>query len=181
MVQDFAEAHLIKRLVDRIETAMHPLHWSGGWPHCCKRIEMGTGFSKPEDHVRPRSAVERIQGLHRTREVVSTKLRRAQQAQADNLPMPFERLTLADFLTDWLIEKQKQLRPESYRRYDDLCRLYIIPILGKVRLVRLDVEHIQRLRTTLEGRVSSTTAQHVHSTLSTALSTALQDAVRWGA
>jgi hypothetical protein len=49
MVQDFAEAHLIKRLVDRIETAMHPLHWSGGWPHRCKRIEMGTGFSKPED------------------------------------------------------------------------------------------------------------------------------------
>jgi integrase len=92
------------------------------------------------------------------------------------LPVPLERLTLEAHLDSWLTEKKKALRPDSWRRYNDLCRNYIIPEIGSVRLTRLRIEDVQRLHDALLQKVSGTTAQHAHGVLRNAL----QDALRWG-
>lgn len=111
-----------------------------------------------------------------TKDSALRKLRSAQQKVDNNLPLPPEKLSLKAHLQAWLIEKKKTLRPESWRRYDDLCRLYIVPEIGNIRLAKLEVTDVQALHTALAERVSGTTCQHAHGVLHAAL----QDALRWG-
>lgn len=111
-----------------------------------------------------------------TREEAAKKLRKGQNTTDDNLPFTPENLTVSAHLTMWLAEKKKTLRPESWRRYDDLSRLYIVPEIGHVRLAKLAVTHVQGLHNALAQRVSGTTCQHAHGVLHAAL----QDALRWG-
>jgi len=44
--------------------------------------------------------------------------------------------------TGWLAAVRPALRPRSFTRYADICRLYIVPTLGPVRLDRLTPEHV---------------------------------------
>jgi integrase len=90
--------------------------------------------------------------------------------------LPSEKETLAGFLTTWLKEKQKTLRPETYRAYSDRCRLYLIPQLGSRKLARLTIKDIQDAYEKIGEKVCGTTVQHCHGVLRAAL----QDALRWG-
>jgi hypothetical protein len=49
MEQQVDSRQLVRDLVERIENANFTLHWSGGWPHQCKRVVKGLSFSSPED------------------------------------------------------------------------------------------------------------------------------------
>ena len=111
-----------------------------------------------------------------TREAANKRLKDAQKALDSHLPLVDEGLTVERFLSDWLAVKKGTLRAESWRRYDDLVRLYIMPELGRYKLARLDVQHVQRFHAALKGRVSGTTAQLADGVLRTAL----RDAERWG-
>src|SRR5262245_50856460 len=73
------------------------------------------------------------------------KLRDAQNKLDRNEVLVPARLTLASHLATWLVEKKKTLRAESWRRYDDLCRLYIVPAIGNVRLAKLEIADVQAL------------------------------------
>jgi integrase len=112
----------------------------------------------------------------RTRAEVAGKLRQAQGKLDENLPLPPAKGTLEAHLKTWLSEKKRTLRPDTYRRYNDLVRLYIVPQLGRIRLAKLTIEDVQALHKSLEGRVSGTTGHHCHGVLHAAL----QDALRWG-
>jgi integrase len=112
----------------------------------------------------------------RTRPEVARKLRDAQKKIDEGQPLPPDRLTVQSHLKSWLVEKKGKVRPETWRRYDEIVRFHIVPAVGAVRLNKLEVQDIQLLHQALAHRVSGTTAHHVHSVLRAAL----QDALRWG-
>jgi integrase len=121
-------------------------------------------------------SVQRRSFFGKTRSEAARRLRDALQKHDNNIAVPSERLTLAAHLKDWLAAKKAKLRPETWRRYDDYCRLHIIPAIGNKRVARLSIADVQTLHESLRGRgLSGTSAHHVHMVLRAAL----QDALRW--
>ncbi len=86
--------------------------------------------------------------------------------------------TLAQFLTDWLENSQKQnVRPRTYERYEEIVRLHIIPVLGRHRLQKLSAQHVQAFYTKkLNEGLSASTVGVFHNVLHKALETA----TKWG-
>src|SRR5262245_30534940 len=74
-----------------------------------------------------------------------------------------ERQTLTQHLAVWLQMIKVQLKPKTYRSYEQLMRLHVMPTLGKVRLAHLTPQQIQHLYACkLESGLSRTTVQHIH-------------------
>src|SRR5215218_6047911 len=74
----------------------------------------------------------------KTRKEVQAKLIAAQRDLQQGLPIPGEKLTVGQYLTDWLENCVKGPRaPRTYESYSSLIRLHVNPELGKVRLVAL--------------------------------------------
>jgi len=87
------------------------------------------------------------------------------------------RLNLRDYLDQWLTAIAPNVRAATHRRYRDLARLHVLPILGNVRLSKLaasDVQHLYADR--LGAGLSPTSVRHVHGVLHKVL----DQAVRWG-
>ncbi|KKM00506.1 hypothetical protein LCGC14_1803780 [marine sediment metagenome] len=79
--------------------------------------------------------------------------------------------TTGSFLARWLAEVAKpDVRPTSYRAYEIALRLHIIPQLGKVRLVKLGPDDLDRLYADLlaEG-LSAAYVGQIHSIIHSAL------------
>jgi integrase len=88
-----------------------------------------------------------------------------------------ERQTLSQFLPYWLDVKKPQLKASTWMRYRVFAVNHIIPMLGRVQLVKLTPQHLQHLYAAkLEDGWSSSTAHHLH----TVLHGALEQAWRWG-
>src|SRR5207302_1870748 len=72
------------------------------------------------------------------------------------------------------------VRKTTQRRYTDLMKKHVIPIIGKVQLAKLTPLDVQRLYASRldpkEGKLSPTTVQQIH----VILHKALKQAVRWG-
>ena len=112
----------------------------------------------------------------RTRAQAAERLKEAQAAVVQGLPLPGERLTVAEFLARWLAAVRPTVRETTYTGYEVEVRLHILPALGSIRLVRLSPADLQafyadRLATGLSPR----TVQLQHRILFMAL----QKAVRW--
>jgi integrase len=114
----------------------------------------------------------------KTRRDVSDRLRKIRSDVAEGRPVMNDRLTVAEYLNRWLYEVAKQrTRPMTWRGYEHLVRLHILPTLGRVRLAKLTPQHVHSLVTqkVREGRLSPRTIQYMHSVLRAALN----QAVRW--
>jgi integrase len=114
----------------------------------------------------------------KTRREVADRLKKIQADMAEGRPIINERLGVAEYLNRWLYEVAKQrTRPMTWRGYEHLVRLHIIPTLGRVRLAKLSPQHVHTLITlkTREGRLAPRTIQYMHSVLRAALN----QAVRW--
>ena len=111
----------------------------------------------------------------KTREEVAHKLTSALKAHLDGLPLVGERQTVGQYLGSWLEAIRPTLRPESYRRYEEIVRLHITPQVGKMALARLGPQHLQRLYASrLETGLSVTSVQLVHGVLHKALEQAMR-------
>jgi integrase len=94
--------------------------------------------------------------------------------------------TVRDWLATWLEARRPDLRPQAWRQYEIHARVWLVPVLGDIRLDDLRREHWDRLMSAMtrasghgRGRarpISRTTVRHVSLTLRTAL----RDAVRRG-
>lgn len=112
-----------------------------------------------------------------TRDAVSAKLITLLKAREEGLPLAPERQTTGQYLGQWLEAVRPTLRPESYRRYEEVCRLHIVPELGKIRLARLAPQDVQAAYARrLEAGLSRTSVQLLHGVLHKAL----DQAMRWG-
>ncbi|GHO51693.1 tyrosine-type recombinase/integrase [Ktedonobacter robiniae] len=81
-------------------------------------------------------------------------------------------------MRDWLELSQKQsVRERTFERYEEIVRLHIVPVVGRVQLQKLSAQHVQSLYTKkLDEGFSPTTVRTIHNVLHKALSTAM----RWG-
>lgn len=113
----------------------------------------------------------------RTQKEAQAKLRLL-LADADKGILPPEKLTLGEYLKRWLEDVAKpSVRPTTYRSYEQLIRVHISPLLGKVKLGDLQPAHVQKLHATMQaqGRARNT-VQRAHRVLHNALNRALA----WG-
>ncbi len=85
--------------------------------------------------------------------------------------------TVKDYLEQWLEEVQKErVRTSTYVRYKKLINLYIVPVIGHVRLQKLTPQQLQSLYSKkLKEGLATKTVHAVHSLLHSAL----DNAVRW--
>jgi integrase len=114
----------------------------------------------------------------KTRREVADRLSKIQREVAEGRPVISDRLSVAEYLNRWLYEVAKQrTRPMTWRGYEHLVRLHILPSLGRVRLAKLTPQHVHCLVTqkVREGHLSPRTIQYMHSVLRAALN----QAVRW--
>lgn len=60
----------------------------------------------------------------------------------DGLTIEDSRLTLAEYLKEWIAIKKNDLRLRSGFQYERLIDLYIVPILGKTKLKDLNLRMV---------------------------------------
>src|SRR5687767_4646965 len=77
----------------------------------------------------------------KTRREVAEKLARLQQAASTGALVQTERITVEQFMIDWLETVKPNLKPSTHASYEDLTRLHILPILGGMRLQSLRPLH----------------------------------------
>jgi len=88
-----------------------------------------------------------------------------------------DRLTVAAYLQRWLEATKGTVRPATYENYAYLVRLHIPPVFGKMRLVDVRPDHIQRVYAQeLASGFSANSVHHIHSVIHRAF----HQAVRWG-
>ena len=54
-------------------------------------------------------------------------------------------LTVGTYLTEQWLPGKRSLRPSAWNRYEQFCRLYLVPYLGEIPLAGLRVDHIDRM------------------------------------
>ena len=114
----------------------------------------------------------------KTRRAVARRLTKILRDVAEGRPVINERLTVGEYMNRWLYDVAKQrTRPMTWRGYEHLVRMHILPTLGRVRLAKLTPQHVHSLvaHKTREGRLAPRTVQYMHSVLRAALN----QAIRW--
>ncbi len=107
---------------------------------------------------------------------VKAKLRKLLADKDAGLTYDAGRLTVGDYLDQWLDSIKDSLRSGAFRRYEEATRLHVKPTLGKVKLSRLNSLQLQKLyRTKTDEGLSPRTVQIIHATIRKAL----KQAVRW--
>lgn len=85
------------------------------------------------------------------------------------------RKTFEDFLEGWFVSGKSLRKPETIELYKSILRKNVIPAIGKVKMVDLRPDHIQRLYIALDQKGKSQHAIHsVHKILHTALAHAVK-------
>jgi integrase len=110
----------------------------------------------------------------KTRVDVSEAMKRTLRDQQLGLTIASEKQTVAQFLTDWLENsvkpKNKQL---TYRSYEWIIRIHLIPGLGRLPLVKLTPQRLQAfINERHASGLSAATVKHINATLRAALSQA---------
>ncbi|MGH8901313.1 MAG: tyrosine-type recombinase/integrase [Egibacteraceae bacterium] len=121
-------------------------------------------------------------GFGTKREAVAA-MNALQAELGDGTYVESSRITVAEYLTDWLKLAKLRLRPGSY----DACAIhvnsYIVPRLGDARLQTLSARRVKQFYAELavngrirgEGGLSEKSVHNVHTTLSRALRDAVSD------
>src|SRR5262249_14451367 len=80
-----------------------------------------------------------------TRQEVAQKLTVGLKARLDGVPLPSDQLKVGRYLQEWLQSVAPSIRPTTWRRYEQLLRIHVLPALGGLPLTRLEPRHIQHL------------------------------------
>jgi integrase len=114
-----------------------------------------------------------VKGTKKEAELALAKL---VQAAESGLDFDATRLTVKEFTDRWLANAQPRIRPKTYDRYAEIFRLHIVPVIGKIRLDKLQPLNLERVyeEAFKKGR-SAQTVLHIHRLLYTAL----RQAVVW--
>ena len=114
----------------------------------------------------------------KTRKEVQEKLNMALDAHRKELSFQSDRLTVREFLSDWLRESVKpKVRPRTYQSYAEIVRIHLEPSLGRIRLSKLTPRDVQKLiNSKLNDGLSPRRVQYVHAVLRSALGRA----EKWG-
>jgi integrase len=114
-----------------------------------------------------------------TRREIQGKLTEALHDQQAGLPIVRGERTLGQYLSRWLEETVKRkTRPATFRSYEQLVRLHIIPALGRIKLIKLTTQDVRAmLNDRQDSGLSTRTVQYLHAVLRKALNVALHDQI----
>ena len=93
------------------------------------------------------------------------------------IDQPPGKVTVGEYLQEWLsVHALPNTAPKTFRRYEQLVRVHVLPVVGSIPLTKLRPLHIQGVYTQVrEKGLSARTALHCHRVLREAL----QHALRW--
>jgi integrase len=113
----------------------------------------------------------------RTRREVDEKLTKAKADRDGGLAFGADNLKLGEYLDRWLADSVRDtVRPSTFERYEQMVRLDIRPVLGRVKLKNLTAAHVRALyRQKLDAGLSPRSVQYIHVTLHKALKQAIAD------
>jgi integrase len=95
----------------------------------------------------------------------------------DGMTYDATKITLSEFLAEWLISTKTFKARSTWQHYEQLIRSYISPNIGKIKVQSLKPEHIQSFYNRLfDSQVGIYTIRKIHITLHSAL----QQAVKTG-
>ena len=109
-----------------------------------------------------------------TQKELSTKLRQHIDSYQGADLTEQSRMTLSEWLNQWLENMADTLRPNTLRNYRSYIENHIRPSLGDKQLARLTPKDIQRFYEKLGGSLASGTVRRIHTTLHGALKAAQQ-------
>src|SRR5215211_7324799 len=78
----------------------------------------------------------------KTKKEARDALKLALKKLDDGVDLAAPSQTLEAFLEAWLTDARSRVRPKTYRTFQDLLRLHVIPELGKIRLDRVAAQQI---------------------------------------
>lgn len=115
----------------------------------------------------------------RTRQEAHTKLLKAQRSLLEGLPLPLERVTTGQWLEAWLKQRAApKVRPRTFGQYQEIVRLHIIPALGRIRLVQLRPQEVERMMAHgIAAGQSPRSVNHWRAVLRTALNAGMREGV----
>ncbi len=140
----------------------------------------GTITKRPNGTYEARITIEngkRKTFYGKTRKEVQEKLKVALREQQQGTLVTAPQQKVEDFLKQWLEDTQRDsIRPRSFERYEEIVRLHIVPVLGRIQLQKLTPQQVQSFyaKKIKEGLKAITVASF-HNVLHKALDTA----VRW--
>ena len=137
----------------------------GNW---CATVDLGWANGKRRRKV--------IYG--KTRKEVAEKLKVTLRDQQQGLPVTSDRQTVEQFLERWLVDvAAPKLRSSTYVSYQSKCKLYIIPAIGRIPLLKLEPQQVQAMMNGMTKRgLSPRTVQYTRAILRKSLNQAL----KWG-
>jgi len=156
---------------------------------------------RPTGHIRPRSpgsfeiryslGTNSATGKRRittatvsgTRRDAERELRRLLRALDTGEHLDPTRMTVREWLNQWLDTVRQEVSPKSFERYQEIVSNFLAPALGNLPLVKLAPSHIQTAynRWAIGGRLdrkdgglSPRTRRHIHRILRSALARAVE-------
>lgn len=112
-----------------------------------------------------------------TRSAVAARLAAALRTRQQGLELPPERQTVGPFLMEWLEDVRPSVRPMTYRSYEGIVRVHLVPSLGRHRLVDLTPRQVQAF---LAAKTASGLAPRSVERIRAVLRQALNRGLRWG-
>lgn len=112
----------------------------------------------------------------KTRAEVQEKLTEALRSRQIGLPVTNDRMTFGQYLDRWLVEAAKpSIRPRTYSSYEQLIRVHIAPVLGRIKLTKLTPGDIQALyNQKLEEGLSPSSVRKIHAVVRRSLEVAFK-------
>ena len=103
----------------------------------------------------------------------SEALARLKAARNDGdlgLPTRSDRLTLGTFLAKWIVGAKTNVRASTWRRYEQLVRMQLVPSLGRLAIARLQPADLRAAYAKmLESGLAPRSVGHAHRLLGRAL------------
>lgn len=127
------------------------------------RVSMGvdpTTGKRVRRHVQRRTRREAWEAVEALRE---------QAKRGAGAAVPAKRLTVSDWVSEWLEAKAISAKPRTVMTYESIMRAHVLPFLGHVVLERLTVQDVNKLIALTATNSSSIVADNVRRTLGTCL------------
>jgi integrase len=81
-----------------------------------------------------------------TRHEVASDLKKSLRDQQRGFNINPNKLTVRQFLSNWLNEIKSSVAPATYVSYEATVRLHLVPSLGDIQLGKLSADHVQRFK-----------------------------------
>jgi integrase len=153
-------------MTDRRQRGTGSVHQrpNGSW---CGQVDLGV--------VNGRRQRKTVYG--KTEREVQRKVRDLYRQLDEHGDLPTSDATVEKWLTHWLTTiAARRLKPNTYRSYKTAVEQHIVPAIGKRRLSKLSIEHVEAMHAYITDtkELSSTTALNAHRILSIALNDAVK-------